>query len=744
MSFGVGCQNSAAPPASQLSVRYPMSVGFTDGIEFENERQIAPGVTQHFQSRADKPLTINTITIDSTAPGLVFETEAGEDRLGVNETALSIVERNLDPDSRPIVMINAGFWGGGGKPVNMFVDEGIIWKAPRKGYGEREGKWNTVFAFDDEGNFLIDQPVDFTMSLRGPSDQYLLIDQVNYHEGSSYACVYTWPKGEQTEELREGQSQIVLNLPGGEWLPNEPATVTVRELNHEKTAILDKNTVVIHADEPIPQWIEPGAQLTLDARFPGLDGKVIGVVGGIPQLIRDGVVDPITYGKEEGIRDAFVTDRHPRTAVGIKEDGKTLVFVVVDGRQSKRSIGISLPDLAEYMKELGCVQALNVDGGGSSTMMVRNELVSFPSDAGGPRKIINGIMIRRDTPVGDIETLNVQPQDVMLPSGSSIEIAVVGEDQDGEPIALDSAVKYSVEGQGATGKVVDGLFTVEGEGTVTLTAKKGRSKGKATYQVAKAASLQAFPGKLLLDQGDSVQILVEPKSEKGETFFGNVILPKADVPDFLQFDIPSRTVTALADGVGELTISLGDLQCKVPIAVGQYGVQPASGFDELLAEDIESLLNTLIYKPELTGLSLSTDVVNEGAASWKMAYGMAPGGTSKIGLNLNAELPGDPLEVGLWVYGDGQGQWLRGVVKDANGQKFGLDFTDSGNGVNWKDEWKFLRTQIQSPSSARNGAPAPKPPLVVTEIYLVQPQEAAKRDGAIYFDGLCAVGLPEQ
>lgn len=72
----------------------------------------------------------------------------------------------------------------------------------------------------------------------------------------------------------------------------------------------------------------------------------------------------------------FYIKKHPRTAVGVLGNGYW-VFVVVEGRQ-KKSDGFTICELAAYMQELGCVAALNLDGGGSSTVVVRNRLVNRP------------------------------------------------------------------------------------------------------------------------------------------------------------------------------------------------------------------------------------------------------------------------------------------------------------------------------------------------------------------------------
>ena len=102
-------------------------------------------------------------------------------------------------------------------------------------------------------------------------------------------------------------------------------------------------------------------------------------LGGGPNLVTRGNAD-IT-GEFEGFDDAFTNNRHPRTAVGMTRDGD-LLLLTVDGR-TERAIGMSLSDLAQYMISLGALNAVNLDGGGSTTAYVQGEgVVNFPSDNG--------------------------------------------------------------------------------------------------------------------------------------------------------------------------------------------------------------------------------------------------------------------------------------------------------------------------------------------------------------------------
>src|SRR5215204_450339 len=88
--------------------------------------------------------------------------------------------------------------------------------------------------------------------------------------------------------------------------------------------------------------------------------------------------------------DAFVAGRNPRTLAGVRADG-TLLLVTVDGRRPGWSVGMTLPEAARLMRSLGARDAVNLAGGGSSTMTIRGEVVNRPSDRVGERPVSNGV-----------------------------------------------------------------------------------------------------------------------------------------------------------------------------------------------------------------------------------------------------------------------------------------------------------------------------------------------------------------
>jgi exopolysaccharide biosynthesis protein len=142
---------------------------------------------------------------------------------------------------------------------------------------------------------------------------------------------------------------------------------------------------------------KPGAKLFFSWSLNAIEAsdkknwpRASNILGGGPQLIQQGKL-AITNVSEK-ISGTFVHDGHPRTAIAKLEGGK-LLLVTVDGRQPGESIGMSLTTLAELLLELGAVEAMNLDGGGSTTMVLHNKLVNKPSDEAGERPVSDAILV---------------------------------------------------------------------------------------------------------------------------------------------------------------------------------------------------------------------------------------------------------------------------------------------------------------------------------------------------------------
>ena len=90
--------------------------------------------------------------------------------------------------------------------------------------------------------------------------------------------------------------------------------------------------------------------------------------------------------------------RHPRTAIGYSKDRKTVWLFVVDGR-SASSVGMTLVEMADQMRKLGAWQAMNFNGGGSTTMVIGGKVVNTPTDPTGEREVGHALLVVKHKPI---------------------------------------------------------------------------------------------------------------------------------------------------------------------------------------------------------------------------------------------------------------------------------------------------------------------------------------------------------
>jgi len=189
--------------------------------------------------------------------------------------------------------------------------------------------------------------------------------------------------------------RTTLTKPGG--CEVTVANSVVSSISRNGSQAVPANGYVLSGDGEAALWLEQRLrktrriQLTTAVRHRPAIGFQIGFsIGGGPMLLSQGKAAGEAEFKT--FSESLTTARHPRTAVGLKGDGH-LVFVTVDGRQPGVSVGMTIAELSDLMLDLQCVEAINLDGGGSTTMVIRDKVVNQPSDSTGERPVSDALLI---------------------------------------------------------------------------------------------------------------------------------------------------------------------------------------------------------------------------------------------------------------------------------------------------------------------------------------------------------------
>ena len=358
------------------------------------------------------------------------------------------------------------------------------------------------------------------------------------------------------------------------------------------------------------------------------------------------------------------TDRTARTAIGVKADG-TVIFYTMDGKQPGYSIGATFTQVAQRLLELGCVEAVGLDGGGSTTLGLTTpaqetmSVVNKPSD-GAERKNSTAIFLTTELEATGIPgSLQVEPGDALLLAGAELPLEAYYVDTGYRLMGLAQDVSYETP---AGGTIEGNIFTAGAEsGFVTITAAQEELTGTASVTVVRT------PSEILVmneETGSSVGILaLEPGESvalQAVSSWWKLNLRSQDTCYTWACDEAVGSVTE--DGYftagdrtaeGNLYVTAGEKTVTVPVSVAGH-ILPLEDFEgESVPYGDDSGSGTL------TELETDLAYVRTGRQSLKVDYEM--GGEEYAVLEMNEAIPTGEKYLGLWVYGDGSENEMRAM-----------------------------------------------------------------------------------
>lgn len=341
---------------------------------------LAPGIEHHEIKRGD----FNTETGDrwqihvlTIAPGrATIKLGRAMDEIVGSETTSSLAARH-----GALAAINAGFFRVGGtyrgEPDGVFVWHGKVMSEEIKrgkawALTNAGGRVQLAFArVEIKAQLKLNGKA--TIRLNGfnrPREK----DELIAYTPEFHRTTLTTPEGREVI-VRRGRVVAILDGKGSQPIPADGFVLSARGTAKQALAKLRRGMRV-----EIQQQTIATPPLPFVPEF---------IVGGGPTLLVKGQVQTDTEGFNPN---SFYNFRHPRTALGMRADG-TLVLVTVDGRQPKKSVGLTIPELIALLQEFGCVDAINLDGGGSTTMVIRGKVVNSVSDATGERAVSDALLI---------------------------------------------------------------------------------------------------------------------------------------------------------------------------------------------------------------------------------------------------------------------------------------------------------------------------------------------------------------
>jgi hypothetical protein len=355
---------------------------------------VVPGVV-HRHLVYEGPWDVHVIEVDLRQPGLVVRAAHANDQLRGRETVSGISRRKSSDSAMVVAAINADFFNlKTGEAENNQIVDGEIWKAVQVNETPTDSGHHirTQVAVRADGRLLLEKFV-FRGTLVRPGGGVVRIDAINSRPTRSATVLYTGRFGPMTPWDSSGSTIDVRLRPvsrAGDTVTFQVASFPfsggTARLSDGAALSLPRDIDSVH-DVP-----RPGEMVRFVAGFRPSTAPLRALIGGWPRLILHGQSVADSADRIESTSAAFSVTRHPRSGVGISRDSATLYLVTVDGRQESSS-GVSLVDFAKLMLSLGIYEGVNLDGGGSTTMIVAGKVVNHPSDLTGERTISNALLV---------------------------------------------------------------------------------------------------------------------------------------------------------------------------------------------------------------------------------------------------------------------------------------------------------------------------------------------------------------
>jgi hypothetical protein len=353
-------------------------------------RRASTGVRYTNVVVAEVPWSIHVVKLERGRPGYEIQSRhAGGGALGLSTLSDQISATN-PASGTPIAAINGGFYRRenvyAGCPRGLQIVEGEVLSAP---------SGNASFWIDVVGEAHLTN-VTSRFEVTWP-DGGVTPFGLNGERPNDGVELYTPAAGTSTHTVG-GRELVLERQPGSRWLPlrmGRNYTAHVREIRREGNTSLGPDRMVLSLGPGVMdrfQGVGPGAVLRIaTASVPTLLGARTALSGG-PLLVRNGKRQRIRSAPDDPYELSSMLEQHPRTAFGWNKQWYFLVQV--DGRQRDLSVGMTLDELSAWLVKLGCEEALNLDGGGSSSLWFEGRVRNNPCD-GYERTIANSLVVVR-------------------------------------------------------------------------------------------------------------------------------------------------------------------------------------------------------------------------------------------------------------------------------------------------------------------------------------------------------------
>ncbi len=669
---------------------------------------------------ADGPARVRLMKIDLQNPNVQVEVIPGGGKITERATVSEMAER-----TGAVAAVNADFFStqAEGAPIGPMVIAGEVAASPsvlRDLYalGITAERTAQIESFSFSGRVISASGQEFALS--GLNKATYWEEPTSEHSHANKLHLYNDTWGGQTR----GQDSYTTPT---ELLVEQGKVIDISRGKYFAFAV-PEGKQILRGHGTAAKFLESfqiGDSIDIDYTLtPDRDWSMI--VGGHSLLVDQGKAVP--YARYSAALDGV----RARSAAGVSEDGHTLYLLAVEGHTAS-SAGLTLANLAAFLETQGVWRALNLDGGGSTTMVARplgdsDATQVFAPEQLSERRVVNAIGIYSKAPTGKLQGLLLDGADLLL-IGEQVDYRLRAYDQYFNPLQVASlGAKWA--GQGTAGRLQGSTFTADQPGEYRIRTTVGSIQADLPLEVVGKHDLSA-----LQLSGDRREVVSGSEVRLGLTL--NSLSGKSrEVPAGL-VDWQCYGFTGRVSPEGVLTVQnvgAGAHGFLVARYQGYSAPLPLQFASERSLERLDTLANvTYSAQPaEVTGkLSLVADPDGQARQVTRLDYDFAvASGTAAAYLQFaagSAALEAGAQALLLDVYGNGNGEWLRAELQDASGA---VQRVDLATNVNWVG-WRTLQVDLTGLAAAA--------PLSLKRIYpvvTVEQRSSRPLQGTLHFRNL--------
>lgn len=635
--------------------------------------------------------------------------------------------KTMATNADSIAAINADFFqanSGKGSSIGIAVEDGEIISSAYA-LNKDKNKFAT-FVLDEGKSIFYDYLTNEIVLTSQKTDESFSVGEINKFPNSfENLVIYTPAWGANSHGSVEGLPLTEMVVENGKVVDivyNE-GSVQIPEDGYVVSGI-GVGAEFINNNFKVGTKVKLNIKTTID-----LDEINLAVSGGSILLNKGNIPSTFTDG---------ISGTHPRTAIGSSKDESIIYLVTVDGRQ-KKSVGMTEQELAEFLKEIGVYNAINLDGGGSTTMVARKlgentlSTINSPSD-GSLRSIINGVGVFNNAPSSSkVANLIIEVSDTNVFKGKEREIKVKGYNKYFNPVEIDEDdIKWTYDGVPV--EVNNGILTGSTVGMTMLKATLGKASTEIEINILSDPSeLSITPKKSTISAGKSISFKIEAKNKNGYYSFLSDDEISWKIENYVLNNVVQETIpenakiengTFSATSSGDYIISVSDGKIK------SYALITVSGKGIKIIDDFEGEENYVFdpYPDEVGGDAVKTDEqFHSGKYSTKLSYDFKRDIQIRAAYiefkNKGVDIPEGTTDVGFWLYNDSPKEdHIKIKLRDANG-RYHLIIVQKGiTHTGWK-EFTYSLSNIPLPGK-------------ITDIYLAQDNINVQSSGYVYVDDL--------